>query len=88
MIDGEPAPRLFDAASCQERFRNERAAQVAIAALEADMARREVLVHPGRTPVVLGVDTDVVEAFRAGGPDWRARMTAALRAWVDAHPAE
>ena len=58
------------------------------AALEADMARREVLVHPGRTPVVLGVDTDVVEAFRAGGPDWRARMTAALRAWVDAHPAE
>jgi uncharacterized protein (DUF4415 family) len=57
-------------------------------ATEADMARREALIHPGRTPVVLGIDTDVVEAFRAGGSDWRARMTAALRAWVDTHPAE
>jgi len=58
------------------------------AAIEADMARRETVVHPGRTPVVLGIDDDVVAAFRAGGPDWRARMTAALRAWVDTHPAE
>jgi uncharacterized protein (DUF4415 family) len=30
-------------------------------------------------------DTDIVEAFRAGGPGWQTRMNQALREWLDSH---
>ena len=32
-------------------------------------------------------DRDVLEAFRAGGPGWQTRMNAALREWLQSHPA-
>jgi uncharacterized protein (DUF4415 family) len=31
-------------------------------------------------------DSDVLEAFRAGGPGWQTRMNAALREWLKTHP--
>ncbi len=54
------------------------------AAIELDRARREAGGKSGKTPVVLAVDSDVLEAFQAAGPDWRARMNEALRAWTRA----
>ncbi|WP_299443189.1 BrnA antitoxin family protein [uncultured Rhodospira sp.] len=55
------------------------------AAVEADLAGRAGRAGSRRTPVVLGIDTDIVAAFRATGPGWRGRMNAALREWVREH---
>jgi uncharacterized protein (DUF4415 family) len=32
-------------------------------------------------------DSDVLDAFRAGGPGWQTRMNAALREWLGKHKA-
>ena len=31
-------------------------------------------------------DADIITAFQARGPDWQARMNAALREWLETHP--
>jgi uncharacterized protein (DUF4415 family) len=39
---------------------------------------------PGKTPVTLRVDDDVLDFFRAGGPGYQSRMNAVLRAYAHA----
>lgn len=41
-------------------------------------------VVPERIRVPL--DSTVVEAFRATGPDWQARINQVLKAWISTHP--
>ncbi len=46
---------------------------------------------PQRTPTkertTIRLSRDVLQRFRAGGPGWQARLDAALREWLDTHPA-
>ncbi|MBX6332937.1 MAG: BrnA antitoxin family protein, partial [Gemmatimonadaceae bacterium] len=39
---------------------------------------------PGKTPVTLRVDDDVLDFFRSGGPGYQSRMNAVLRAYAHA----
>ena len=37
--------------------------------------------------VAIRLDHEILAAFRAGGPGWQTRVNAALREWIDTHPA-
>ncbi|WP_375457523.1 BrnA antitoxin family protein [uncultured Methylobacterium sp.] len=41
--------------------------------------------RPGETERLV-LPTDLVERFRAGGPDWQIRIEAAVREWLSEHP--
>ena len=43
--------------------------------------------NPTKEQVAIRLDRDVLSAFRAGGPGWQARMSAALKEWLATHPA-
>jgi uncharacterized protein (DUF4415 family) len=47
--------------------------------------RARVVVPPGKTPVHLRVDSDVLEWFKRQGDGRLTRMNAVLRSYVDAH---
>lgn len=58
---------------------------------EADIAhiRKGIVRHglrpaPGKTPVSLRIDTDVLEWFKSQGPDYQVRINAVLKAFRDA----
>jgi uncharacterized protein (DUF4415 family) len=60
---------------------------------QADQYLGERLVKRGRpagsstkTSTTVRFDTDIVDAFRAGGPGWQTRMNQALREWLASHP--
>lgn len=57
--------------------------------LHAETTRRKR--GPGRCPtkeqVAIRFDPDVLTAFRATGKGWQTRMNAALREWLNEHPA-
>ena len=55
---------------------------------EAIVKRRleRVTDHGSRERVVIPLDHDVLAAFRAEGPGWKARMNAALREWLTQRP--
>lgn len=38
-----------------------------------------------KVAVRLQLDTDVIDWFKAQGPDWQDRMNAVLRSFMDAH---
>jgi uncharacterized protein (DUF4415 family) len=38
--------------------------------------------------VTLQLSRDVLQHFRASGPGWQTRLDAALREWLESHPAE
>ena len=53
----------------------------------------KIPVRRGRPPkaapkisTTIRLDTDVMEAFRAGGEGWQSRINAALREWLDSQP--
>ena len=41
--------------------------------------------RPGETERLV-LPTDLVERFRAGGPDWQIRIESALKEWLSEHP--
>lgn len=41
--------------------------------------------RPGETERLV-LPTDLVERFRAGGPDWQIRIESAVREWLSEHP--
>ena len=43
---------------------------------------------PTKERTTIRLSSDVLERFRASGPGWQTRMDAALREWLDSHPAE
>jgi hypothetical protein len=47
----------------------------------ADLYEHGRLIRRGRTNVI-GLDADVLEAFRATGPGWPARVNDVLRNWL------
>lgn len=52
--------------------------------LPADFWDDAVLVPPpGKVPISLRVDADIVDYFKAGGPRYQSRMNAVLRAYVE-----
>jgi uncharacterized protein (DUF4415 family) len=44
-----------------------------------------VVMPPGKTPVHLRLDSDIVDWFKTRGPGHLTRMNAVSRAYVDAH---
>lgn len=48
-------------------------------------AQAAVRIPQGKTIVALSVDEDVLAWFRAQGPEYQKRMTAALRIYAEAH---
>jgi len=38
--------------------------------------------------VTLQLSPDILDRFRAAGGDWQMRLDAALREWLETHPAE
>ena len=48
-------------------------------------AKAQLRIPKGRRPVMLCVDSDVLEWFEEQGPDFQARMNAALKIYADAH---
>ena len=47
--------------------------------------RARIVVPPGKMPVHLRVDSDVLEWFKKQGDGHLTRMNAVLRSYVDAH---
>jgi uncharacterized protein (DUF4415 family) len=43
---------------------------------------------PTKERTTIRLSQDVLARFRAGGPGWQTRMDAALREWLENHPAE
>jgi uncharacterized protein (DUF4415 family) len=43
---------------------------------------------PKKERTTLRLSQDVLERFRATGPGWQTRIDAALREWLESHPAE
>ncbi|WP_375465807.1 BrnA antitoxin family protein [uncultured Methylobacterium sp.] len=41
--------------------------------------------RPGETERLV-LPTDLVDRFRASGPDWQIRIEAAVRDWLSEHP--
>jgi hypothetical protein len=59
--------------------------QAWLARRAAEYCRRgsiKLTADPDPFRISLMLDQDVVESFRASGPDWRKRINAALRAWL------
>jgi len=55
----------------------------------ADLYQGETLIRRGRprkpqpkVPVSIRLSSDVIEAFKAGGPGWQTRIDEALREWL------
>jgi uncharacterized protein (DUF4415 family) len=44
-----------------------------------------VVVPPGKRPVTVRIDADVLEWFKARGPKYQSRMNAVLRSYMEAH---
>ena len=43
---------------------------------------------PTKTRTTIRLSRDVLDRFRASGPGWQTRIDAALREWLEKHPAE
>jgi uncharacterized protein (DUF4415 family) len=43
---------------------------------------------PTKERTTLRLSRDVLQRFRAGGRGWQTRLDAALREWLETHPAE
>ena len=64
----------------EEDFRNAKPFAEIFPELAASIRRQEEYERQGgKTLVSLQLSPDVVDAFRAGGPDWQTRMDDALR---------
>jgi uncharacterized protein (DUF4415 family) len=51
----------------------------------ADWAHAKLVLPPGKEPVTLRLDRDVLEWFRQQGRGYQTRINAVLRAFVAAH---
>jgi len=49
------------------------------------VARKGLKVVPKKVLLSLRIDADVIEWFRKQGPGYQSRMTALLRAYMEAH---
>ena len=52
---------------------------------EAFFANAKLRMPEGKVPVVISVDADVMEWFKAQGEEYRALINAALRIYAQAH---
>ena len=52
---------------------------------EAFLRSVEMKVSPGKKPVALRIDTDVLEWLKAQGTGYQSRINAVLRAYYEAH---
>ena len=52
---------------------------------EAFFANAKVRMPKGKVPVVLSVDADVMEWFKAQGAEYQSLINAALRIYAEAH---
>ena len=75
MADADPSLMRWEIAGVPVSEAEGRAAMAAALAKH----RASLSSQVGRERVDLEIDGRVVEAFRAAGPDWRARMSDALR---------
>ena len=88
LIDDD-APEMDDAWFAKASPAREVLPQIFPPALAAEMLKPKRGRPPKTSPktqLTLRVDTDVLEAFRAGGAGWQTRMNDALREWLDTHP--
>jgi uncharacterized protein (DUF4415 family) len=42
--------------------------------------------NPTKEQVAIRIDSEVLGAFKAGGPGWQSRMNTALKEWLAEHP--
>ena len=52
---------------------------------EAFFANAKLRMPKGKVPVVISVDTDVIEWFKAQGSEYQKLLNAALRIYAEAH---
>ena len=52
---------------------------------EAFFANAKLRIPKGKVPVVISVDADVVEWFKAQGDEYQKLLNAALRIYAEAH---
>jgi uncharacterized protein (DUF4415 family) len=52
---------------------------------EEEWARARVVFPPGKAPVTLRLDKDIIAWFKSQGRGYQTRINAALRAFVEAH---
>lgn len=52
---------------------------------DAFFANAKLHAPPGKVPVVVNVDADVMEWFKAQGEEYRSLINAALRIYAEAH---
>jgi len=53
----------------------------------AEVKRRGRPIGSNKESTTIRFDTDVLNTFRSRGPGWQSRMNAALREWLETHPA-
>jgi uncharacterized protein (DUF4415 family) len=39
-----------------------------------------------KVPLNIRLDSEVLDAFKAGGPGWQTRINSALKEWLTSHP--
>jgi uncharacterized protein (DUF4415 family) len=52
------------------------------------MRRRGPQKAPTKERTTVRLSRDVLDRFRASGPGWQTRLDAALREWLESHPAD
>ncbi len=87
-VDPDDAPELtdemLDKATLKVGEREVSRQEFATAFKAATRMGRPRLERPKR-PVTVRYDADVIDAFKATGPDWQTRMNDALREWLRTH---